>query len=251
MKYFDDVYLRRLNRFGYNHQTRVQNKRELEFENLLNKSVYRIDFSYKNKIIPACFEPDKQDETQVTFDLLTRVETEIDQGEILFIPDKRTGDLRPWLVWYQEDLVDRGYNNYKMLRMTHEIHWEYEGHKCCSYAYLYGQQNNMLKNEVRSRSRMDVLYAENLKSNFLVMPRNEFIRKDIIIEVGEPPFLEHYQVTGYDFNSSLGVEYVTIDPTYIHDLSAPPQRGEEDIPDNKEPYNEPDDFFWLDGGEDQ
>ena len=251
MKYFDDVYLRRLNRFGYDYQTRVQNKRELEFENLLNKSVYRIDFSYKNKIIPACFEPDKQDETQVTFDLLTRVETEIDQGEILFIPDKRTGDLRPWLVWYQEDLVDRGYNNYKMLRMTHEIHWEYEGHKCCSYAYLYGQQNNMLKNEVRSRSRMDVLYAENLKSNFLVMPRNEFIKKDIIIEVGEPPFLEHYQVTGYDFNSSLGVEYVTIDPTYIHDLSASPQRGEEDIPDNKEPYNEPDDFFWLDGGEDQ
>ena len=86
MKYFDDVYLRRLNRFGYDYQTRVQNKRELEFESLLNKSVYRIDFSYKNKIIPACFEPDKQDETQVTFDLLTRVGTEIDQGEILFIP---------------------------------------------------------------------------------------------------------------------------------------------------------------------
>lgn len=49
MKYFDDVYLRRLNRFGYDHQTRVQNKRELEFENLLNKSVYRIDFRIRIK----------------------------------------------------------------------------------------------------------------------------------------------------------------------------------------------------------
>ena len=100
MDYYNDAYLRRLNRFGTNLQARVQNKRELEFENLLAKSVYRTDFQYKNRIIPACFEPDKQDETQVTYDLLTRVETEIEQGEILFIPVKREGALRPWLVWY-------------------------------------------------------------------------------------------------------------------------------------------------------
>lgn len=249
--YFNNVYLRRLNRFGYNHQDRVQKKRELEFENLLNKSIYKIEFDFNHKLIPACFVPDKQDETEATFDLLTRVEVEIEQGKILFIPNKRTGDLRPWLVWYQEDLIDRGYNSFKMLRMTHEIRWEYEGHHFRSYAYLYGQQNNMLKNEIKSRSRMDVLYAENMKSNFLVMPQNEFIKKDVIIEVGEEPFFENYRVTGYDFNSSIGVEYVTIDPTYVHDLSAAPQRSEENAANNKEPYNESDEFFWLDGGDDQ
>ena len=250
-KFFNEVYLRRLNRYGTTHQSRIQNKRELEFESLLAKSVYRTQFDYKNKTITACCEPDKQDETQVTYDLFTRVTECIEQGEILFIPDKRDGGLRPWLVWYQEDVTDRGYNGYKMLRMTHEISWVYDGHRFRSYAYLYGQQDNMLKNEIKSRSRMDALYAENLKSSFLIMPRNEFIKQEILIQVGEPPFLEHYRVTGYDFNSSLGVEYVTIDPTYQHDLTAPPQRTEEDKPDNKEPFEEPDEFYWLDGGEEE
>lgn len=45
MGYFEDVYLKRLNRYGTNHQERVQGQREREFENYLKKSVYKVDFS--------------------------------------------------------------------------------------------------------------------------------------------------------------------------------------------------------------
>jgi hypothetical protein len=63
---------------------------------------------------------------------------------------------------------------------------------------MYGQQDNMLKDELRSRSRMDTLYTENLKLSFFIMPANEFIRRDDYLEIGEGALKEAYRVTGYD-----------------------------------------------------
>ena len=97
----------------------------------------------------------------------------------------------------------------------------------------------MLKDEIRSRSRSDVIYAENLKSSFFVCPTNEFIRKDDYMEIGIDALKEGYRVTGYDIISTPGVEYVTIDPVYLRDHSVPPVQKEEDDPAK---------FFWLNGG---
>ena len=47
MNYFEDVYLKRLNRYGYDYQSRIQAQREEVFEGKLLKSVYRVDFVYE------------------------------------------------------------------------------------------------------------------------------------------------------------------------------------------------------------
>jgi hypothetical protein len=47
MDYFEDIYLKRLNRFGLDYHSRVQNKREKDFELYLMKSVYRVEFEYQ------------------------------------------------------------------------------------------------------------------------------------------------------------------------------------------------------------
>jgi hypothetical protein len=52
---------------------------------------------------------------------------------------------------------------------------------------MYGQEDNMLKDELKSRSRMDTLYNENLKSSFFVMPTTAMIRKDDYLIIGEKP----------------------------------------------------------------
>ena len=59
-----DIYLKRLNRYGNDYQTRTQKKRERDFENYLLKSVYRVEFDYNQEIVPATFERYKQDETE-------------------------------------------------------------------------------------------------------------------------------------------------------------------------------------------
>ena len=238
--YYEDVYLKRLNRYGYDYQSRVQAQREREFEGKLLRSVYRVDFEYEDEIHPATLERYKQDETELMQYLLTRVSLNIPNGTVLMIPDK---DLvpQPWLVYWLESIKASGYNRYIVLKMTHFITWrDRDGREQTSWCYMYGQQDNMLKDELRSRSRMDTLYTENLKMSFFIMPTNEFLRRDDYLEIGEGKLKEAYRVTGYDIQSTPGVEYVTVDPVYLRDNSPTPEQTQED---------ESDDFYWLNGGE--
>ena len=240
MDYYKDVYLKRLNRYGLDYQSRVQGQRERLFENLLLKSLYRVDFEYNGELIPGIFEKYKQDETETLHYLLTRVDMNIPGGTILMIPNKDK-ELKPWMVYYLEEINASGYNRYIMLRMSHYITWKArDGQEYSTWAYFYGQEDNMLKDELQSRSRMNVRYTENLKLSFFVTPINEHIRKDNYLVVNKNnPLQEAYVVTGYDINSTKGVEYVTVDPVYIRDESKVPEQTESD---------DPDDFFWLNGG---
>ena len=236
---YKDIYKLRLNRYGFDYQSRVQAEREKLFDLYLYKSIYRVEFKYDNEWCVGSFERYKQDETETLHYLLTRTDLIIPNGTILRLPNQE-GKLKHWMVYYLEKIKTRGYNRYIMLQMTHFLTWTARnGSKQQSWAYMYGQQNNMLKDELKSRSRMDTVYDENLKSSFFVMPVNPYIRKDDYFIVGEKPLQEYFRVTGYDIQSSEGVEYVTIDPVYEYDLSGPPDKS---LEDNGE------DFFWFEGG---
>ena len=240
MDYYNDVYKKRLNRYGLDYQSRVQGMRERSFELLLEKSIYRIDFDYDGKINPGIFEKYKQDETRTLHYLLTRTNLNIPNGTILMLSNKDEQE-EPWMIYYLEDIKASGYNRYIMLKMTHYITWKARDNKFySSWAYLYGQENNMLKDELQARSRADARYTENLKTSFFILPINEHIRKDDYLVINEnTPLEEAYVVTGYDINSTKGVEYITIDPVYIRDKNPDPIKTETDS-------NE--DFFWIKGG---
>jgi hypothetical protein len=239
MGYYEDVYLKRLNRYGIDFQTRMQGQREENFHRQLMKSVYYVEFEYEGKVREGELTPMRQNETKTMQYLLTDVHLDMPNGTILFIPDKNN-ELKPWLIYYLEDMKASGYNRYIMLKMTHMLSWiDRDGNEQTSWAYFYGQEDNMLKDELKSRSRMDTIYAENLKSSFFILPLNEYIKKDIYLIVGDKPFQEYYRVTGYDIQSSEGVEYVTVDPIYEYDLTPAPNKTTED---NDE------EFFWFNGG---
>lgn len=240
MNYYNDVYLKRLNRYGLDYQSRVQGQREREFENYLLKTIYRVDFLYEDEMHAGSLERRSQDETQTLQYLLTKVDLKIPNGTILMLEDKDHKE-QPWMVYWLEDIKASGYNRYIVLKMTHFITWVDRNKKQrSSWAYMYGQEDNMLKDEIRSRSRMDAIYAENLKMSFFVMPTTPKIKKDDYLEIGTGELKEQYRVTGYDIQSTPGVEYVTVDPTYEYDLTPAPQQ---------QPGDSEDDFFWLNGGE--
>ena len=234
-----DIYKLRLNRYGNTYQERMQGMRERQFDAYLARSVNKIQFEYDSAPQVGCLERYQQNDTKAIQYLLTYVSLVIPGGTILQLPDT-DGTLRPWMIYYQEEIKATGYNRYVVLRMTHYLTWTDRSKTVRnSWAYMYGQENNMLKDELQSRSRMDAVYKENLKSSFFVMPKNEYIRKDIYIEVGTDPYKEGYRVTGYDLQSTEGVEYVTIDPVYIYDLTAPPTQTQQD---------QDTDFYWFNGG---
>lgn len=239
MGYYEDVYLKRLNRYGVDFQSRMQGQREENFRRQLMKSVYYVEFEYDGETREGELTPMRQNETKTMQYLLTDVHLNMPNGTLLFIPNKDY-ELQPWLVYYLEDLKASGYNRYIMLKMTHFLTWkDRSGNEQTTWAYFYGQEDNMLKDELKSRSRSDVLYTENLKLSFFIIPVNEFLRKDDYLEVGEGALKEAYVVTGYDIQSTPGVEFVSVDPQYIRDLTPPPEQTEED---------EDSDFFWINGG---
>lgn len=240
MGYFEDIYKKRVNRYGLDYQSRIQREREELFDLYLLKTIYRVDFLFKDEEVAGSLEKYKQDETQTLQYLLTKTNVNIPNGTILMIPNKdKVG--KPWMVYYLEDIKASGYNRYIMLKMTHYLTWTArDGFQQESWAYMYGQEDNMLKDEIRSRSRMDTIYAENLKMSFFVMPTTSKIKKDDYLEIGAGELKEQYRVTGYDIQSTPGVEYVTVDPTYEYDLTPAPQQ---------QPGDSKDEFFWLNGGE--
>lgn len=239
MNYYENVYLKRLNRYGIDFQTRIQGQREENFKRQLVKSVYYVNFEYEDKLQEGELVPMRQNETKTMQYLLTDVHLDIPNGTILFIPDKNS-EPKPWLIYYLEDLKASGYNRYIVLKMTHLLSWiDRNGIKRETWSYLYGQEDNMLKDELRSRSRSRVLYTEPLKLSFFIIPANEFLKKDDYLEVGEGGLKEAYVVTGYDIQSTPGVEFVSVDPQYIRDLTPPPEKEEGDNDS---------DFFWINGG---
>ena len=42
-EYYEKVYQRRLNRYGMDYQSRIQNQRERDFESYLYKTIYRVN----------------------------------------------------------------------------------------------------------------------------------------------------------------------------------------------------------------
>ena len=239
MSYYD-IYMKRLNRFGEDYQSTIQTEREKLFDLYLAKSIYRTEFEYEDQTQVGSFEKYKQDETETLHYLLTNINLIIPGGTILTLPDQ-WGELKQWMVYYREQIKASGYNRYIMLRMTHFVTWTArDGSTRTSWAYMYGQENNMLKDELKSRSRMDTVYDENLKASFFILPINPYIRKDDYFIIGEKPLQEYYRVTGYDRQSTEGVEYVTIDPVYEYDLTPPPE---------KEQGDNDSDFFWFKGGD--
>ena len=240
MGYFEDIYKKRVNRYGLDYQSRIQREREELFDLYLLKTIYRVDFLFEDEEVAGSLEKYKQDETQTLQYLLTKTSVNMPNGTILMIPDKDKIK-KPWLVYYLEDIKASGYNRYVVLKMTHYLTWTArDGSQQESWAYMYGQEDNMLKDEIRSRSRMDAIYAENLKMSFFVMPTTPKIKKDDYLEIGTGELKEQYRVTGYDIQSTPGVEYVTVDPTYEYDLTPAPQQ---------QPGDSEDEFFWLNGGE--
>lgn len=239
MNYYD-IYIKRLNRYGEDYQSRIQGKREQEFQLYLKKSVYRVEFEYNNVSYIGSFEKYRQDETETLHYLLTDIDLTLPGGTILMLPNKDKV-LKPWMVYYVEHIEASGYNRYIMLRMTHFLSWiDREKNTQTTWAYMYGQEDNMLKDELKSRSRMDTLYTENLKGSFFVIPRNQYLKKDDYFIVGEKPFQEYYRVSGYDLQSTEGVQYVTVDPIYEYDLTPSPEQKATD---------DPAEFYWLNGGQ--
>jgi hypothetical protein len=234
MNYFD-IYKKRLNRYGTDYKTRIQNQREKEFDDYLVKSVYRIDFEYNDELTAGTFERYKQDDTQTLSYLLTRIDTLIKPGTILQIPDQQ-GITHPWMVYWLENIVASGYNRYVMIKLNRFLEWtDTKGITHSTWVYWVGSVTGKIIDTIKSATGA-ALYTEDENKVALIMPTQENLQKEDYLEIGEDNLKDAYVVVGYDRHSTDGIEYVTLDPVYKRDHS----------PVSENTWN---DNYWIDGGE--
>ena len=230
MSYFD-IYKKRMNRYGNNATDRLEKGRQQNFEKFLHQSPHYTKFQYKDKEVECVFEPSSQDETKTVMHVLCRVGEKFNPGDIVTICGKR------YMFWYWDERQDSGYNRWNVIKLSQHIEWLNEdGSTWSNEAYIFSQQTNMLKNELKSRSRSATLYLENLKLDFMIMPsdKNLEIGSYLVIKINDMSRAE--RVTGIDFLSTPGVMYVSMDPTIERDLTSPPE---------KKPEDDDNDYFWL------
>lgn len=233
MDYFEDIYLKRLNRFGHRQQSRVQGEREHEFEMLLKKSAYRVDFFYDGIEQPGTLERYKQDETQTLQYLLTRRCLVMPHGTIIKTRNLK-GKKKVWLILYLEEIKASGYNRYLVLELASLITIDGEEF----YGRLIGPGRGFMRDTIESNARQSI-YLEDFNSFLLITAKTPLIKKDTYLTVGKDWEKTGFRVTGFDIFTNPNVEYVTLDPMYTKDENPVPEKTEDDSDE---------DFYWLNGG---
>ena len=151
--------------------------------------------------------------------------------------ESQDGTSKPWMVWWKEEIEASGYNRYVVLKMTHLLTWRGpENSLCEQWAYFSGPGSSRISDTIKSSSG-EAIYAENNNLHQFMTPYNSSIVRDIYFEVSYKETTNAYVVQELDVNSTPGVSYVTVYPSYIRDKSA--ENGEN-------PQSAAD--FWLGGG---
>ena len=210
-----DIYRRRLNRYGLDYQSRIQGQRDRNFEDYLLKSIYRVDFWLDKIYHPATLERYKQDHTETQCYLLTRRDLVIPNGTMLEI-ESHNGEKKWWMVWWLEQIEQSGYNRYVVLRMTHYVDVPGVGKV---RAYFSGPGASTVQDTIKS-SMGEAIYKENNNLHMFITAYNKGFKKSGYFEVprgDEKDDAETYVIMEMDTQSTPGVVYITVDPSYKRD----------------------------------
>lgn len=234
--YYQDVYLKRLNRYGLDYQSRLRGQLERDFNNYLLKTIYRVDFNFEQEYHPGSLERYKQDYTETSCYLLTKRDLIIPNGTILEL-ESQNGDKTPWMVWWLEKIESSGYNRYVVLKMTHQLSWKIKEENFSAWGYFSGPGNTTINDTIESETGAP-LYLENNNLHMFITTQNDSLLKDVYFEVKQGNITQGYVVREFDINSTPGVVYLSVDPV--------PLREENKIELTDKDSNE--DIFWLTGG---
>lgn len=214
MDYFDDVYLKRTNRFGDNIQSRVHGQMEHDFENKLKKSVNRVDlFDYfdKDKLIgEGILETNKVEEKQTLSYLCTRIVDDYKNGFMFYTKKPFSEEKQAWLVLFKEQYETIGYNRYKVVLLENELSWiGKDGLIHSAYVHYIGTMESAIKENFKIS--FDVAVETPSKSLSMICAYNEELKRDSRINIQD----ETWRVCGYDKISIPGVMYVTLEEDFV------------------------------------
>lgn len=221
MGYFDEIYLKRINRFGNNIQERIQNKREYDFEKtILKKSPNQVSvWEGLNSWDEAEMPPDylgilqtkEYDQDEIVDYLLVPCDRKIQMGKLLYFMDVRHQKREhPWLAYAVDPYTTGSHNRYTVIELEEKMEWYVDGIYHSSPVHAVGGGSGARDKNINLKFRIQ--FAESgvflpNKRYSIIMPADVSIKKNNKVTIGG----ETWRITGFDKISVNGVMYITLE----------------------------------------
>lgn len=214
MSYFEEVYLKRINRDGETQQERVKTRKEKEFNRLFLKkteyqaNIYRINENKSNII--CSLQPNKWNEDKLISNVLVPTSCESFQtGDILsiFQKIKEVEYDKLWLILYCEENITKGYLNYKAICLDNSINITNEyGDTIYKIPVKMINESATFVKDLFINSKANGAYREPERDIKFITKSFDFLKKGTYFEYKNKGF----EISGIDDISIDGVAYVSI-----------------------------------------
>lgn len=228
MSYFDEVYLKRMNKAGTNRQDRIKTRKENEFDRIyLQRTEYKsiiLEVNDSSVAIECSLQPNKWNENSIISNLLVSTSLKpFRTGDILKIKnkikDKERIDL--WLILFVEKNLAEGYQLFKCICLDEKINITNE----------YGDTIESIPVKVVNASSQFVKdtfsliglgYRETNSNRSFITAENEVLKKGTYFRYKD----RAYEIYGQDNLSIKRVTYVSVNEKLYKDEEP---RSSEDI----------------------
>lgn len=241
MSYFEDVYLKRMNREGTTIQERVKTRKEKEFDQLfLQKTKYQAAIYQLNDDsveILGSLQPNKWNQDKIVSNLLVSTHCQkFKAGDIVrtYQKNKEVELDKVWLVMFVNEDITHGYQKYEVIELDDTINYcdEY-GETIVVFPVKFVSETSVYVQD-KFNSYGSVSYREPLAHRKFITKDYDFLKKEL--------YFDHknrgWEIAGIDNISIEGVAYVSIQERLKRD---PEPDTSKDIVVGEN------DNFWLNG----
>lgn len=220
--YFEDVYLKRMNKDGTNIQERVRTMKEREFDKLfIQKTKYRAviyGINDEEVEIPCSVQPSKWTQDKIVSNILVPLKFSRQKTGDIFKVYQKNKDVeynKLWLVVYVSDDITHGYQSYEAIELdtTIVIPNQYGETLYTIPAKIVSEQSVFVQDKIMSYGA--VSYREPLAHRKFMTQNFDFLKKDMYFT---------YEGRGWKIsgNDDLSIKNVAI-LSFEETLVSPPE----------------------------
>jgi hypothetical protein len=213
--YFNEVYLRDLNRYGSNIQERIVNKKEHDFNHFVQKSPNRVTVFIQDFRFEGVLQSKSYNEIETIDYFLTYKTIPIPTGTIIKVRSiQDINDYSYWIIVSKDNFVSAGYDRYTVVKLDREIRWiTKDGLIYKALVHISGSGSGGSNKRLISAYKEvenSIVYLPN-QILTLVMQDHEEIQRGIRINIKG----QVWKISGYDNVTNDGVSYVTLEQDYF------------------------------------
>lgn len=221
MGYFDEVYLKRINKDGENQQDRVKTRKEKEFDLLfLKKTEYLVNIHNINGEeidIKGSLQPHGWNESNLISNLLVSTSVKpFKTGDILQIKQKIKSKEQDkfWLILFVEENLTKGYQLFKIICLDTDINLTDEyGTTLETFPAKIVSATSTLVQDTFVHSHGQYGYREPFATRCFITSDFDFIKKGTYFEYKK----RGWEIMGLDNLSIDNVAYVTISEKLVRE----------------------------------